>query len=311
MNGHESGYPYDPAWEDERARLSGLTTLFDLVTMRHLHGAGLQPGWRCWEIGAGTGSITRRLAVAVGPTGRVVATDVDLRFLDGLGDLDTVEVLRRDVADGPIELGAFDLVHARSVLEYLPSRDEIVPRLADALRPGGVLVLEDVVFGDGFTDALGVVTLPREDADTLTRAAHAVAGAFRTVGADPEYGLRLPSALATAGLEGVGAELTHRLVRGGTEESRFFALTVRELGPRLVAAGLLTEDDAALAADLAADPGSWWFSVGLVTAWGRRAQGRRGGGSADTASTVSAAVIASGAGPAGPPSLRTFSGRAP
>jgi len=270
MNGLESGYLYDPASEHERPRLAGLTTLFDPVTMRHLHRVGLGPGWRCWEIGAGTGSIARRLAADVGPTGRVVATDIDLRCLDHLGDLGTVEVLQRDVADGPVELGAFDLVHARAVLEHLPRRDEIVPQLAAALRPGGVLVVEDAVFGNGTTDALAVVTLPRESADTITRAVHAVAGAFRTVGADPEYGLRLPAALAGAGLDGVGAELTHRLVRGGSAESTFFALTIRELGPRLVAAGLMTQDDAELAAVVAERAESWCFSIGLVTAWGWR-----------------------------------------
>jgi SAM-dependent methyltransferase len=169
-----------------------------------------------------------------------------------------------------VEADAFDLVHARAVLEHVPLREEVIPRLVAALRPGGVLLLEDVVFGEGTTDALATVTRPREYAWTMTLAARAVAGAFRTVGADPEYGLRLPDVLTAAGLRGVGAELTHRLVHGASEEAAFFALTLREIGPRLVGAGLLTQEDAELAADVAVSPGSSWFSMGLVSAWGRR-----------------------------------------
>jgi SAM-dependent methyltransferase len=270
MNGHERGYLYDHAWEDERTRLSGLAALFDTVTIRHLSAAGVRPGWRCWEIGAGTGTIARYLADITGPGGSVVATDLDVRFLDGLGGLGTVEVLRHDVTEGPVEAEAFDLVHARAVLEHVPRRDDVVSQLTGALRPGGVLLLEDVVFGNATTDALAVATRPREHAWTMTLAARAVAGAFRTVGADPEYGLRLPDLLTAAGLRGVGAELTHRLVHGASEEAAFFALTMRELGPRLVGAGLLTQEDAELAADLAVTPGSSWFSMGLVSAWGRR-----------------------------------------
>jgi SAM-dependent methyltransferase len=270
MNGHERGYLYDPTWQDERTRLSGLAALFDAVTIRHLSAVGVRPGWRCWEIGAGTGTIARYLADITGPGGRVVATDLDVRFLEHLGGLGTVEVVRHDVSEGALQAEAFDLVHARAVLGHVPRRDDAVPQLVGALRPGGVLVLEDVVFGEATTEALAVVTRPREHARTMIMAARAVAGAFRTVGADPEYGLRLPDALTAAGLRGVGGELTHRLVHGGSEEALFFALTMRELGPRLVGAGLLTQEDAELAADLAVTPGSCWFSMGLVSAWGRR-----------------------------------------
>jgi SAM-dependent methyltransferase len=270
MNGYERTNLDDPAWEGERTRLSSMAALFDGVTRHRLDALGVRPGWRCWEIGAGTGSIARHLADVTGPSGHVVASDLDVRFLDELGELSTVQIVRHDVSDDPVQAEAFDLVHARAVLAYVPRRDEAVPRLVQALRPGGVLLLEDVVFGEGTTDALAAVTRPREHAWTLTLAARAVAGALRTVGADPEYGLRLPDALAGAGLRDIGADLAHRLVRGGSSEAAFFAVTMRELGPRLVGAGLLTQDDAELAATLAEDPSCQWFSMGLVGAWGWR-----------------------------------------
>jgi SAM-dependent methyltransferase len=93
----------------------------------------------------GAGSIARWLSAAVGATGRVVVTDIDTRFLDELSGPD-VTVVRHDITCDPLEREAFDLLHPRAVLEHVPGRTEVVERLVTALRPGGVLVLEDVVF---------------------------------------------------------------------------------------------------------------------------------------------------------------------
>ena len=47
-----------------------------------LHRLGLGPGWRCLEVGAGSGSVARWLAAKVGPEGSVLATDIDTRWVD-------------------------------------------------------------------------------------------------------------------------------------------------------------------------------------------------------------------------------------
>ena len=93
-------------------------------------------------------------------------------------------------------------------------------RLVKALRPGGVLVLEDLVFGAALSVA-GRIVSPRSKAAAFSRVIPAVAAGFRAVGANPEFGLELPAALAAAGLRDVNAELTSRLVHGGSEESAF------------------------------------------------------------------------------------------
>src|SRR5438045_4173301 len=88
-------YIYSQQWEQERARLAGLSAQFDTTTIRHLAATGVTDGWRCLEVGAGAGSVARWLAAAVGPTGRVLATDLDIRFLGDLGP--PIEVVRHDV----------------------------------------------------------------------------------------------------------------------------------------------------------------------------------------------------------------------
>jgi 2-polyprenyl-3-methyl-5-hydroxy-6-metoxy-1,4-benzoquinol methylase len=262
-------YLYNQGWEQERDRLAGLSAQFDAGTVRHLSAVGVTTGWHCLEIGAGGGSIARWLAATVGPTGRVVATDLDTRFLDDLPQ-PPAEVLRHDIATDVLERNAFDLVHARAVLEHVPARYPVIERLVAALRPGGVLVLEDVVFGGPFSQATAKAVHPPTRADALTRVMDAMAAGFGAVGASAEFGLELPAALAAAGLRDVGAELTAKLVHGGTDAAAFYGLSLREVGPRLVGAGLLAPEDLADALAMVADPVSRWLSLGMGTAWGWR-----------------------------------------
>jgi len=249
--------------------LAGLSAQFDSVTVRHLGALGVAAGWHCLEVGAGAGSIARWLAATVGSTGRVVATELDTQFLDDL-PRPPAEVVRHDITSDPVEQDAFDLVHARAVLEHLPSRGEVVTRLVTALRPGGVLLLEDIVFGGALLPVSGRIVSPPSKTSAFSRLMPAMAAGFRAAGADPEFGLELPAALAAAGLRDVDAEFTSRLVRGGSEESAFYTMAVQDLGPRLIGAGLLTAQDLVEPLAFVRDPASCWFSLGMVTAWGWR-----------------------------------------
>ena len=75
-------YAFDQPWEEERQRLVLLEEAHDPVTIRQLEAVEVGKGWRCAEVGAGAGSIARWLAERVGATGRVIALDLDTRFLD-------------------------------------------------------------------------------------------------------------------------------------------------------------------------------------------------------------------------------------
>ncbi|MFC6006243.1 methyltransferase domain-containing protein [Angustibacter luteus] len=268
MSGDDT-YVYRQSWEQERARLEGLSEQFDAGTFRHLQDLGVTAGWRCWEVGAGGGSVATWLADVVGPSGHVLVTDIDTRFVDELAD-DHVEVRRHDVSEDDVPHAEFDLVHARAVLEHVPQRERTLRRLVTALRPGGVLLLEDVVFGGTHLALVQPLFVPAASAGVLSRAMAAVAGAFRAAGADPEYGLLLPERLTDAGLVDVQAELSTLLIRGGSLDAQFYRLSLAQLSDRMIASGLLDPVEASALDEMLSDQDTHWPSIGMLSAWGRR-----------------------------------------
>jgi ubiquinone/menaquinone biosynthesis C-methylase UbiE len=116
---------------------------------RLVRALGLRPGQTVAEIGAGTGYLTRRLARAVGPRGRVYAVDAEPRMLPilversrrgGIGNV--TPVLGRD--DDPFLPGrSCDLVLVVNTYHHLGGGPRYLRRLRRLLRPGGRLVNVD------------------------------------------------------------------------------------------------------------------------------------------------------------------------
>src|SRR5205814_10599784 len=142
----ESPYLLDNRKDEAADRFEALAALYDPITAGHFVTIGVGAGWRCLEIGAGGGSVVRHLAARVGSSGRVLATDIEPRFLEPLAGLENVDVARHDIVVDPLPEAAFDLIHARLVLVHVPERLTAIHRLLQALRPGGWLLIAD---GDG------------------------------------------------------------------------------------------------------------------------------------------------------------------
>lgn len=129
----------------EAERLELLCRSYDAVTFAHLDRIGLRPGARCLDIGSGPGTVARHLADRVGPSGRVLATDV---ALDGLPPgPPQLERLAHDVTRDPLPPGPFDVVFSRAVLHFVPDRESTLARLVELLGPRGVLAVETFDFG--------------------------------------------------------------------------------------------------------------------------------------------------------------------
>ncbi len=258
--GRERGtYVVPNDWNGARRRLRALEQCFDATTARRLEATGVGPGWRCLEVGAGAGSIARWLGQRVGPTGQVVAVDIDTRFLEELDDLN-IEVRRQDVVDQPVSPGEYDLVHARALLMHLPARDAVLADLIAAVRPGGWLVVEEADF---FSTVLARSGVYHEIFGWVTRV-------FASAGLATEWARRLPALFASAGFHDVVADAEIPFYAGGgSAGAEFMALSLMQLRDAMLAGGCPEEDfDHCLA--LLQDPAEWFPHLALIGASGRR-----------------------------------------
>jgi ubiquinone/menaquinone biosynthesis C-methylase UbiE len=108
--------------------------------------AGLSPGQRALDIGAGTGSVALRAATLVAPGGRVTGIDISSEMLalarrraEELG-LDDVSFLEGRAEAIPASDAAFDVALASLSLMYVIDRDAAAREIARVIRPGGRLV---------------------------------------------------------------------------------------------------------------------------------------------------------------------------
>lgn len=246
-------------------RLAALSALFDPSTQRHLGAAGLAPGRRVWEVGAGGPGLPDWLADQVGPDGEVVATDLDPVWLREI-HRPNLRVLRHDVGVDPPPDGPFDLVHARLVLVHVPQRDRALAAMVSVLRPGGRLVVEEA---DPALQPLACLEVLRPEHELANRLKTGFRRLMAERGVDLAYGRTLPRRLREAGLVEVSAEAWFPITGPACVELE--RATVEQIAARLVDAGLATgaeieqhlaNVDAGLL-DVATSP--------MVTAQGRRA----------------------------------------
>jgi SAM-dependent methyltransferase len=266
----EDGYLLDNQQAEAGERFRALSVLLDPVTRRHLQAAGIGHGWRCWEVGAGGTSLPHWLAEQVGPSGRVVATDIDTSWMPAAEV--PFEVLRHDVGLHEPPLGPFDLVHARLVLVHVPQRRAALAAMIRALRPGGWLVLEDA------DPALQPLACPAETGPAQ-QLANRLRRGFRELmaqrGVDLAFGRTLPHLLREAGFLDVQADGFFPITSPAC--TALEDATVRQIRERLVVGGIATDEEidehlanvATGELDLATAP--------LISAWGRKPDARRAG----------------------------------
>jgi SAM-dependent methyltransferase len=249
----------------ERRRLELLEARYDPLTVRRLETVGVAAGWSCLEVGAGAGSVACWLAGRVGPTGRVVATDLDPRFLDG--DLDpVVEVRRHDIRIDALEAAAFDLVHCRALLCHLDDPAAALARMAAALRPGGWLLVEDADYAT-FDAACPEHPLAPAWGSAVRRLTEALAANYVF---DRGLGRRLPAWLADLGLADVANEGIVRVHRGATPAAEFFLRCYDSIQTRPFDRIALSDADLDVLRAALVDPSFSFVDAISYAAWGRR-----------------------------------------
>lgn len=256
--GLAAGYVFDNAWLEARRRLQLLEGIYDPGTTRRLADLGVGPGWSCLEVAGGAGSITKALCQRVGPTGRVVAVDLDTRFLEEIRS-PQLEVVCRDVLADGLPEGEFDLVHVRALLMHLHERHELLDAVAAAVRPGGLLLVEEAEIG----------AIESRGTGAFAAVWDIVVPVVARAGLDPYFARRLPELLCGHGFSEVGCQIDDWLYRGGTPAAEFIQVTLRQLVEKVPFA---PEDRAVIEAAITEldDTERWFPPFVMLAAWGRR-----------------------------------------
>jgi SAM-dependent methyltransferase len=255
-----SQYQFDHEWHRERDRLASIEQFEDPGTLRHLEALGIGSGWHCLEVGAGGGSIAARMCERVGPSGQVLAIDLETKFLAAL-DYPNLEVRRLDVTTDELPEATFDIIHERAVLLHLPSRSDVLRRLVRALKPGGWLLCEDTDF---------VTFVEGSPYPHLQRVAAAMTAFLASKGAEPNYGRRLFDELRAVGLEAVDAQGRVYMMRGNHPSSVLPRFTLERVRTPAIAAGAVTEAEYDQALALFDNPNVVVMSHVMMAAWGKR-----------------------------------------
>ncbi|KOX12534.1 AMP-dependent synthetase [Nocardiopsis sp. NRRL B-16309] len=257
-----SRYVFDNHSEHALDQHRFLAAAYDPLTTERLARTGVGPGWRCLEVGAGGGSVARWLARRVAPTGSVTATDIKPERIPAEEGL---EVLRHDVVRDPLPEAAFDLVHSRLVLLHLPERIAVLDRLVRALKPGGVLQLDefDITYGPGLLmPGRGAAKLYETFLETKIRV-------MRRAGADPAWGRDAADAMRRAGLVDIDPRPRLELWDADSPGVHLIAHHTRHLRDQFVAEGM-TDGQLADVRALLADPGFRASSCVVYSVQGRR-----------------------------------------
>ncbi|WEH42030.1 class I SAM-dependent methyltransferase [Streptomyces sp. AM 2-1-1] len=251
----EAFFRPEQAGEGERIDFGALA--YDDITVARLRALGAGPGWRCLDVGAGTGTVSRRLLGEAGVQS-VLAVDRDVRFL-GERPVPGLDLLEADITAPGFVSGRYDLVHARFVLMHLAEHESLITTLTELVAPGGVLVLSDAVD----------LTNDRTPRTPYTTAMAAMWQGLRaSIGTDVSWVRSYPHLLRAAGLRPVAAEIHVPPLQPGSPISRFWADTWERSRPAMLATGLV--DDAAVDAAiryLVSDECAA-LSAGMLTAWG-------------------------------------------
>lgn len=195
--------------EEESIRLEAKTD--PAVVEQQALWAQIRPGMRVADLGCGCGKTTSVLYGLVQPGGTAVGVDLSEKRLEYARNnyaREGIEFIRSDIWRAMDELGSFDFVWIRFVLEYFRSNAfEIVRNASRILRQGGILCLIDLDH-----NCLNHFGLSERLERAIAKCAHVLEQEYNF---DPYAGRKLYSFLYDLGYEHVAVTVTaHHLIYG-------------------------------------------------------------------------------------------------
>lgn len=123
------------------------------VIIEHLD---LEPGMAVLDAGCGPGRLTIPLAKAIGVNGKVTALDLQQRMLQRVEEkareagLHNIQYVHAGIGEGKLNHSQYDRALLVTVLGEIPDRQRALKELFEALKPGGILSITEVIFDPHF-----------------------------------------------------------------------------------------------------------------------------------------------------------------
>lgn len=191
-------------------RLIEQDRFFGGLTEQVFRSAGLEPGMRVLDIGCGVGDVSFRAAKLVGPEGEVIGVDKSPQATAlaaqraAAAGLTNVHFITADLMEFALD-EPVDALVGRLVLMYFSDPAVLLRKLAQFVRPGGVIAFHEL-------DATASKVIPSSELveTTISR----INEALSRGGADIQMGLKLPQTFVEAGLPKPELSQSARLAYG-------------------------------------------------------------------------------------------------
>jgi ubiquinone/menaquinone biosynthesis C-methylase UbiE len=156
------------------------------------------------------------LADQVGDLGSVIAVDRDVTLLKHLEERSKFEIVDASIENLDLPGASLDSIHTRNVLMHIDDADEIIVRLVETLRPGGILLMEEADYFplSGMTSA------------GLFEVANALVARWTWARTMPNTVARLP-------VTDIAVTIDTSMLQGGSQEAAFWAYTFQSVEHRL------------------------------------------------------------------------------
>ncbi len=227
-------YTLDNRWDQAKTRLSLLEQWSNPYSIEQLEKLNIKKGWTVLDAGAGLGGMSRWLSKKVGDAGHVDALDMETVLLEKEPFPGNVSVVKKNLVTDALPDGKYDLILIRDVLMHIPDREKVVRKLAAALKPGGILMAEDLgnlpegTRFNNFSDDSAVNHLAEETYRIVELGNHM---SFRSCFQSPEF-------FRAAGLTDITGHGTVPLSAGGDMEAKVMAMSLMQLKPLMEKKGV-------------------------------------------------------------------------